>query len=104
MMARALGIVPLLADQVEYHPFLDQDGAARARRRQRDFTLTAYSPLAHGKVAGHPELTAIGEAHGKTAGPGRAALAARPAERHDGAEGVEPRAAARRTSTSSTSR
>ena len=30
--------------------------------------LTAYSPLAHGKVPGHPELTAIGEPHGKTAG------------------------------------
>ena len=31
MMERALDIVPLLADQVEYHPFLDQDGAPATR-------------------------------------------------------------------------
>jgi 2,5-diketo-D-gluconate reductase B len=67
MMARALDIAPLLADQVEYHPFLAQD-ALLALAAERDFTLTAYSPLAHGKVVGHPELTAIGEAYGKTAG------------------------------------
>ena len=28
----------------------------------------AYSPLAHGKVVGHPALTAIGEQYGKSAG------------------------------------
>ena len=66
MMEEALGIVPLLADQVEYHPFLDQSALLRLAQ-EREFTLTAYSPLAHGKVPGHPELTAIGEAHGKTA-------------------------------------
>ena len=33
MLERALEIVPLLADQVEYHPFLDQDRAARGSRR-----------------------------------------------------------------------
>jgi 2,5-diketo-D-gluconate reductase B len=67
MMERALDIVPLLADQVEYHPFLDQRALLDLAER-RDFTLTAYSPLAHGKVPGHPELTEIGDAHGKTAG------------------------------------
>jgi 2,5-diketo-D-gluconate reductase B len=67
MFSRALDIVPLFADQVEYHPFLDQT-ALLELAQARDFTLTAYSPLAHGKVPGHPELTAIGEAHGKTAG------------------------------------
>jgi 2,5-diketo-D-gluconate reductase B len=66
MMEEALAIVPLLADQVEYHPFLDQSALLRLAQ-EREFTLTAYSPLAHGKVPGHPELTAIGEAHGKTA-------------------------------------
>jgi len=30
--------------------------------------VTAYSPLAHGRVPGDPTLTEIGEAHGKTAG------------------------------------
>ena len=67
MLARALEIAPLFADQVEYHPFLAQDAVLRVAEA-RDLTLTAYSPLAHGKVPGHPELTAIGEAHGKTAG------------------------------------
>ena len=67
MLARALEIAPLLADQVEYHPFLAQD-ALLELARQHDLTLTAYSPLAHGKVVGHPELTAIGEQYGKSAG------------------------------------
>jgi 2,5-diketo-D-gluconate reductase B len=67
LLARALEIAPLFADQVEYHPFLEQD-ALLALAQQRDFTLTAYSPLAHGKVVGHPELTAIGEQYGKSAG------------------------------------
>ena len=61
MLRARSSIVPLLADQVEYHPFLEQDRAARLVA-EHDLTLTAYSPLAHGKVAGHPELTAIGEA------------------------------------------
>jgi 2,5-diketo-D-gluconate reductase B len=67
MLARALAIAPLLADQVEYHPFLAQD-ALLALAREHDLTITAYSPLAHGKVVGHPELTAIGEQYGKSAG------------------------------------
>ena len=67
MLSRVLDIVPLLADQVEYHPFLDQSALLKLVR-EHDMTLTAYSPLAHGKVPGHPELTEIGEAHGKSAG------------------------------------
>jgi diketogulonate reductase-like aldo/keto reductase len=67
MLGRALDITPLLADQVEYHPFLDQDRLLRLCQ-ERDLTLTAYSPLAHGKVVGHPELTQIGEQYGKSAG------------------------------------
>ena len=67
MLERALEIVPLLADQVEYHPFLGQDALLRVAR-ERDLTLTAYSPLARGKVAHDPELARIGEAYGKSAG------------------------------------
>ena len=67
MLSRIVDIVPLLADQVEYHPFLDQDALLRVIR-ERDMTLTAYSPLAHGRVPGHPDLTEIGAAHGKSAG------------------------------------
>jgi 2,5-diketo-D-gluconate reductase B len=67
MLERALDALPLFADQVEYHPLLAQDALLRIAQ-DRDLTLTAYSPLAHGKVVGHPELTAIGEQYGKTAG------------------------------------
>jgi 2,5-diketo-D-gluconate reductase B len=59
MLSGTLDILPLFADQVEYHPFLAQDALLE---------LTAYSPLAHGKVVGHPELSAIGEQYGKSAG------------------------------------
>jgi 2,5-diketo-D-gluconate reductase B len=35
---------------------------------EKDFMVTAYSPLARGKVPGDETLGAIGERHGKTAG------------------------------------
>ena len=67
MLARALAITPLLADQVEYHPFLEQD-ALLELVAERDLTLTAYSPLAKGRVARDRTLSEIGEQHGKSAG------------------------------------
>jgi 2,5-diketo-D-gluconate reductase B len=67
MLAQALELVPLLADQVEYHPFLSQDALLRLVA-ERDLTLTAYSPLARGKVARDATLAEIGAAHGKSAG------------------------------------
>jgi 2,5-diketo-D-gluconate reductase B len=67
MLERTLGVVPLLAVQVEYHPFLDQDSLLRVVRAH-NMMLTAYSPLARGEVTRDPELAAIGERHGKTAG------------------------------------
>jgi 2,5-diketo-D-gluconate reductase B len=67
MLERALEITPLLADQVEFHPFLGQDALLDLCAAQ-DVTLTAYSPLAHGEVPKDPALKEIGEAHGKSAG------------------------------------
>ena len=67
MFGRALEVAPLLADQVEYHPFLRQD-ALLAACAAADATLTAYSPLAHGEVPKDATLTEIGAAHGKSAG------------------------------------
>jgi 2,5-diketo-D-gluconate reductase B len=67
MLERALGILPLLADQVEYHPFLGQDALLRLTT-ERDVMLTAYSPLARGRVPRDRDLTEIGAEHGKTAG------------------------------------
>jgi 2,5-diketo-D-gluconate reductase B len=67
MLREALAIAPIFADQVEFHPFLGQDDLV-ALAAERDFMLTAYSPLARGKVPRDETLRAIGEAHGKTAG------------------------------------
>ena len=67
MVAAALEHAPVLCDQVEYHPFLGQDPLLELARG-RDLLVTAYSPLARGRVLDDPTLREIGEAHGKTAG------------------------------------
>jgi diketogulonate reductase-like aldo/keto reductase len=64
--AAAASDAPLVTNQVEYHPFLSQD-AVLAEAREREMCLTAYSPLAHGRVPGHPTLEAIGDEHGASA-------------------------------------
>ena len=67
LLRDALKVAPVFADQVEFHPFLDQDELAELAV-ENDFMLTAYSPLAHGRVPDDPTLREIGERHGKTAG------------------------------------
>lgn len=64
--ALSLTAVPLSVNQVEYHPFLDQTPLLNAVR-EAGMALTAYSPLAKGKVAGNDTLKEIGASHGKTA-------------------------------------
>jgi 2,5-diketo-D-gluconate reductase B len=71
MLARALDVAPVFCDQVEYHPFLEQDRLLTLAQ-DRDVLITAYSPLAHGRVVEDPVLREIGDAHGKT--PGQVAL------------------------------
>ncbi|MDY7094994.1 MAG: aldo/keto reductase, partial [Acidobacteriota bacterium] len=56
---------PLVVNQVEYHPFLDQT-AVLAAVRDHGMALTAYSPVAQGGVADAPELTEIARRHGKS--------------------------------------
>jgi 2,5-diketo-D-gluconate reductase B len=67
LLAQALEHAPVFCDQVEYHPFLGQ-GRLLDLAREGEVLVTAYSPLAHGRVPGDETLTEIGEAHGKTAG------------------------------------
>ena len=67
LLRQALEIAPVACDQVEYHPFLDQSRLLELAR-ERDVLITAYSPLAHGRVPDDPALAQIGERHGKTAG------------------------------------
>jgi 2,5-diketo-D-gluconate reductase B len=67
MLREALAVAPIFADQVEFHPFLGQDELVELAA-EKDFMVTAYSPLARGKVPGDETLGEIGERHGKTAG------------------------------------
>ena len=66
MVRQALEHAPILANQVEYHPYLSQDELL-ALAREHDHMLTAYSPLANGTLLGEPVLGEIAEAHGATA-------------------------------------
>jgi 2,5-diketo-D-gluconate reductase B len=61
--ARELLTAPLVAHQVEMHPFLPQT-ELRAYARRHDHYLVAYSPLAQGEVFGDPVLQAIADEHG----------------------------------------
>jgi 2,5-diketo-D-gluconate reductase B len=67
LLEQALDLAPVFCNQVEYHPFLDQSRLLELARAN-DVLITAYSPLAHGKVPDDEALNRIGAAHGKTAG------------------------------------
>jgi diketogulonate reductase-like aldo/keto reductase len=69
--AQALSKAPLVTNQVEYHPYLKLTKLL-ATARELGSSITAWSPLAQGKVAADPTLNEIGRAHGKT--PGQTAL------------------------------
>jgi 2,5-diketo-D-gluconate reductase B len=55
-----------ICDQVEYHPFLSQRAVLAAVRKQGMF-LTAYSPVARGRVNDDATLKRIGAKYGKSA-------------------------------------
>jgi 2,5-diketo-D-gluconate reductase B len=57
---------PLVCDQVEFHPYLDQTKVRQACAGQ-GMALVAYSPVAKGRVKGDATLARIGQAHRKTA-------------------------------------
>jgi diketogulonate reductase-like aldo/keto reductase len=63
----ALSEAPLLVNQVEYHPYLSQRAVLEEARAQ-GMALTAYSPVAQGKVFADRTLARIGERHGKSPG------------------------------------
>ena len=67
LLREAVEHAAVFADQVELHPFLGQDELL-ALAEEHDFTVTAYAPLAHGKVPDDATLQEIGREHGKTAG------------------------------------
>jgi 2,5-diketo-D-gluconate reductase B len=57
---------PLVCNQIELHPFLDQ-GRVIAACRSHDMAVVAYSPIARGGASNHPALARIGKPHGKSA-------------------------------------
>jgi 2,5-diketo-D-gluconate reductase B len=64
--ALAVSTEPLVCDQVECHPFLDQSKVMAACRKH-GMAMVAYSPIARGDARGNEVLRRIGEAHKKTA-------------------------------------
>ncbi|SMH62989.1 aldo/keto reductase [Azospirillum agricola] len=67
LMAEAIRLsdAPLVTNQVEYHPYLDQ-GAVLAAAREAGLSVTAYYAMADGKVLADPVLAGIGARHGKS--------------------------------------
>ncbi len=63
--AAKLADVQLAVNQVEYHPFIDQSDIL-STAADLGMGVTAYCPLARGKVLGDPVLKEIAEAHRTT--------------------------------------
>jgi diketogulonate reductase-like aldo/keto reductase len=57
---------PLVCNQIECHPFLDQSKVIAACRKH-GMAVVAYSPVARGNAIGNAVLERIGKAHGKSA-------------------------------------
>lgn len=68
LMAEAveLSAAPIVTNQVEYHPYLDQTKVLETARRL-GMSVTAYYAMADGKVLSDPALNDIGAGHGKSA-------------------------------------
>jgi diketogulonate reductase-like aldo/keto reductase len=56
---------PLINNQIECHVYFDQS-ATIAASRKHGLSVTAYSPVARGRVSSDAVLSRIGNAHGKT--------------------------------------
>jgi diketogulonate reductase-like aldo/keto reductase len=56
---------PLVVNQVEYHPYLDQSTVKRACEKH-GMAMTAYSPLGRAAAFEDPTLKALAQAHGRT--------------------------------------
>jgi diketogulonate reductase-like aldo/keto reductase len=64
--AERLAVEPLVCNQIEMHPFLDQSKVTAACRA-RGMAVVAYSPIARGAAKNDAVLARIGAAHRKSA-------------------------------------
>lgn len=65
--AQRLSQARLVTNQVEYHPYLSLE-TLRHTAAELGSSITAWSPLAQGKIAGDPVIGEIASAHGKAPG------------------------------------
>ncbi|TCL72936.1 aldo/keto reductase [Rhizobium sp. BK251] len=63
--AVALSPAPLVTNQIEYHPYIDQSPVIAAAR-EAGMSLTAYYAMADGKVFAEPVLREIAAAHDRS--------------------------------------
>ena len=66
LIEEAVKVAPLVCNQVEYHPYLSQEPILTSARKHH-MMVTAYAPIAMGKVANDPLLVRIGARYGKSA-------------------------------------
>ena len=71
MVEEATQHAGIFCNQVEYHPRNSQNELLE-QAKDLDYLLTAYSPVAKGRITNDTTLEEIGEAHGKT--PAQVAL------------------------------
>ncbi|TFV49659.1 aldo/keto reductase [Bradyrhizobium niftali] len=66
MESIALSRAPIVTNQIEVHPYLDQSAVAAAAKAA-GVAITAYYGMADGAMPRHPLLQKIGARHGKSA-------------------------------------
>jgi len=65
LVERAREVTPIFCNQVECHPYLQQE-SLRRQAQEHGYLLTAYCPLARGEVVADEVLEEIGAGHGKS--------------------------------------
>jgi 2,5-diketo-D-gluconate reductase B len=64
-LSKAMEVAPVVTNQVEYHPYLSQEKMLSFLKKH-DMFLTAYSPLALGKVATDSKLKGLARIYNKS--------------------------------------
>lgn len=65
-LEEAVGLAPIVCNQIEFHPYLGQDRQLELAKKHELF-ITAYCPLARGRVPKDGTLQRIGKRHGRSA-------------------------------------